>query len=91
MKNNPDLAHVGHSDPIISLCSINVPKLVLSFLSPSHVTSSVDMNLASFNPLLVLVIMMQFPFSHGFISENLLRLCVMVTGKKFCRIFFGHP
>ena len=34
MENNPDFARVGHFDPIISLCSINVPKF--SALSLYH-------------------------------------------------------
>ena len=41
------------------------------------------MDLDSKAPLMILYMTVQYPFSHGIISENLHGLCVMVTGRKY--------
>ena len=64
---------------------------MLYFIPPAFpLYPSVAMNMVSITPLLIQFIVVQIPFSHGIISENLGRLCVMVAGQKSL-LHLGHP
>ena len=64
---------------------------MLFFIPPAFpLYPSVAMKMVSITPLLIQFIVVQIPFSHGIISENLGRLCVMVAGQKSL-LHLGHP